>query len=296
MLVAKREPLFHSGAYDGAAAGETDSRAGGPVAGFTRLMVVLQLAGSLLAIPLGLASGYTIYRANFSPQATCQTLRGNILATLDKSVDATTRRMLVGHDVATFENTCAAIDPDAVAAFKRLLTADAKAPAASAAHAVAETRSQDVARKAEPRPAAAAREIAKVASAAAAAPARRDDAWVAAVRQALLTQGSEPALDSEPVKADAVIAAPPVVRPMPLDLRASRQVQTAVAVAPALPPAAPATTARAPAMDHPVPPASIPEISTVAGEALSDGRAGSRLGGWIARIPFVGHIIDGRSR
>ena len=43
----------------------------------------MQIVASLLAVPLGLASGYSIYRANFSPETTCQTLRGNIIGMLD---------------------------------------------------------------------------------------------------------------------------------------------------------------------------------------------------------------------
>ena len=60
---------------------------------------MLQVVGSLLAIPVGLASAYSIYRANFSADTTCQTLRANIVSMLDKSVDAGTRRMLVRRDV-----------------------------------------------------------------------------------------------------------------------------------------------------------------------------------------------------
>ena len=81
----------------------------------------VQIVGSLLAVPLGLASGYSIYRANFSPETTCQALRTNIIGMLDKNVDATTRRMLVRRDIEAFEQNCGAVDPDAHAAFKTLL-------------------------------------------------------------------------------------------------------------------------------------------------------------------------------
>jgi hypothetical protein len=40
---------------------------------------------------------------------------------IDKKIDATARRMLVRHDVETFEKTCGGVDPDAEAAFKTLL-------------------------------------------------------------------------------------------------------------------------------------------------------------------------------
>jgi len=116
-------------------------------AGTGRFMTALQLAGSLFAIPIGLASAYTIYHANFSPDATCQSLRANILATLDKDVDVATRRMLVHRDVAAFESGCGAIDPEAVAAFKRLLVTDKNAAPLIVATPHAERRPQEVARQ-----------------------------------------------------------------------------------------------------------------------------------------------------
>ena len=67
--------------------------------GLVRTMSALQMIGTLLAIPVGIGSGYSIYRANFSAETTCQRLRGNIVSMLDKSVDAHTRHMLVRRDV-----------------------------------------------------------------------------------------------------------------------------------------------------------------------------------------------------
>lgn len=84
----------------------------------------MQIVGSLLAVPLGLASGYSIYRANFAPETTCQQLRGSIISMLDKNVDAATRRMLVRRDIEAFEQNCGGVDPDAHAAFKRLLAVE----------------------------------------------------------------------------------------------------------------------------------------------------------------------------
>ncbi len=105
MLVARRDPPFHAGAHDSAP----------PLPGayphlrpprLTRIVTMMQMLGSLLAVPVGLASAYSIYRANFSPETTCQSLRANIVSMLDKSVDAGTRRMLVRRDVETFEQNC----------------------------------------------------------------------------------------------------------------------------------------------------------------------------------------------
>lgn len=129
MLVAKRDP-FELGAHDRpvphAGAAPTVSR-------FTRTLNVLQLLGALIAVPVGIGSAYSMYQANFSAEATCKSLRVNIVRMLDKNADAGTRHMLVRRDVETFENTCGTVDPDATKAFKALLTANRPAtPAVTA--------------------------------------------------------------------------------------------------------------------------------------------------------------------
>src|SRR5665811_148238 len=104
MLVARRDP-FHPGAHDASSSHGADV-AGGGAPRLARTVSMLQVVGSLLAIPVGLASGYSIYHANFSDETTCQGLRANIVSMIDKSVDAGTRRMLVSRDVERFEQTC----------------------------------------------------------------------------------------------------------------------------------------------------------------------------------------------
>src|SRR5579875_2700589 len=126
MLVATRDPMHSPGTHDGNPR-PTASRA-------TRLVAAMQIAGSVLAIPVGLGSAYSIYRTNFSVDTTCQALRANIISMIDKKIDATTRRMLVRHDVETFEKTCGGVDPDAEAAFKALVAADNKVPPPVAKH------------------------------------------------------------------------------------------------------------------------------------------------------------------
>ena len=189
MLVARRDP-FHPGAHDAA---YTHDAAGGGAPRFARTVSMLQVVGSLLAIPVGLASAYSIYRANFSVETTCQALRANIVSMIDKSVDASTRHMLVRHDVEKFEQSCGAIDPDATAAFKTLLAGDK--PAAPVARHVDAAPKESV-RKAEPHPPAIAKlPVAAPPSVAATAaprdPAVSDAQWVDAVRQALLTHRPE---------------------------------------------------------------------------------------------------------
>ena len=131
MLVARRDPPFHVDAKD--AAPLNPHVYPPPRASRTaRVLTAMQLIGSLLAVPVGIASAYSFYRANFAPETTCQNLRSGIISLLDKSVDASTRRMLVRRDVEEFEKACAAVDPDATAAFKSLLAAEKTAAPAVA--------------------------------------------------------------------------------------------------------------------------------------------------------------------
>jgi len=253
-------------------------------AGTGRFMTALQLAGSLFAIPIGLASAYTIYHANFSPDATCQSLRANILATLDKDVDVATRRMLVHRDVAAFESGCGAIDPEAVAAFKRLLVTDKNAAPLIVATPHAERRPQEVARQNGTRVASAAPERPDAAAS--------DTAWMKAVRQALLT--GTPAHLAHTGAAKRFAATPIADEPRPLDILATSGAKEPAVSASAAAPASPQVKPLAADLDHPVPPGLIPEAST--GVTVADARAGSSLSGWVARIPLVGPMIAGQSR
>src|SRR6478752_5729573 len=121
MLVARRDPIPDDGAQHR------------PQARLTRAVGLLQMTGTLLGIPVALVSAYSVYHSNFSTEAVCQSLRTNIVSVLDKSADASTVRALVRRDVAAFEQNCGAVDPDAVAAFKSLLTAKAAPPPAAKA-------------------------------------------------------------------------------------------------------------------------------------------------------------------
>jgi hypothetical protein len=328
-LTARREPTFdgaaHHSHHDEFTDGATPHGAAKPT-GFLRFASTVQIVGSLLAVPVGLASAYSVYRANFSPETTCQTLRGNIIGMLDKSVDATTRRMLVRRDVEAFEQSCASVDPDAHAAFKRLLAVDMPAvlpvaapvskrdikpdakPAAKVetkAEAKAEPKAESkterkIESKAEARPEAKAeakteaKTEAKAEAKAAATvepkaealatpapvqfePAISDTRWLAAVRQALTKHEPERAVSEE-------LASPsPVLQPAWI-----------VPAAPQLPPPQmiPAVSHETPAnvVDHPVTPEPIPPPPPV--DLQMAGGRGSRLGHWIAQIPFVGRAIE----
>jgi len=225
-------------------------------------------------------------------------------------VDASTRRILVRRDVETFEKTCAAVDPEATAAFKTLLAAEKSPPVAAVAPSpkaqANDFAPKEAVHKAEPKPQA----TPKPAAANTQAPVRRessesDTQWLDAVRQALVTHQPE----SQPVEAPKARPMPqPSARPAQREVEplappatASKATATpAPAVAPALPP--PVAIAPAPAQknvvqtqdpDHPVPPESIPSSETVAAtETKAEESGRSRIGKWISTIPLLGNVVD----
>src|SRR5689334_13101957 len=120
MLTARRDDYPHAASF--APAGPARSLV-------SRFAGGMQLIGSIIGVPLALIGGYSTYHTTFSPEAKCQSLRGNIVSMLDKQADATTLRMLVQRDVASFQRDCGEVDPDAVAAFKNLMVAEHARPA-----------------------------------------------------------------------------------------------------------------------------------------------------------------------
>ncbi len=256
MLVATREPSSHSG-----------TQPAQPTAtGFSRFVSFVQIAGSLLAVPLGLASGYSIYHANFSTEARCQGLRANIVSMLDKSADASTLRMLVRRDVASFEQSCGSVDPEAVAAFKTLLATKkvaapvthagpAKPPARQANAKPVETKHADTKagetkaaeiKRTEAKPTEVRTSATKPVASATVSREISDATWLASVREALVNHHAEPV---KPVESAAPAEAEHALVPVPASSVAPAM---PAAVAPALPaPSAPPVQARA------VPPTSI---------------------------------------
>ena len=293
MLVARRDPPFHAEAHDGVPAVH-DAFTHAQPPRLLRVVTVMQLLGSLFAVPIGLASAYSIYRANFSPETTCQTLRTGIVAMLDKSVDAGARRMLVRGDVLKFEQDCAAVDPDAVAAFKTLLTAEKKTVAAAAVVQHSETPVKEVERKAEPRPQQVVKEapvvkVPAVKAPVAAEPVRHeatvsDAQWLEGVRQAMTVHSEKP--EADVADRPLTLGSPPhplhqtVIHPE-AEAATPALITTPVAPAPAI------ATWSPPDADHPVPPSAIPDPSEVAAKA--DNRP-SRISRWIARVPLLGPV------
>jgi hypothetical protein len=269
---------------------------------------VVQITGTVLGIPVGLGSAYSIYRANFSVETVCQNLRSNILSMVDKKIDATTRRILVRRDVETFEKFCGIIDPDAELAFKRLLAAEKESPASPAGveNALPQEKTANVATpKPDPRPGA--KKSGKNNASSETAPrdrAESDAHWLEAVRVALVHKPAgqhaarKPRENAEQSNASSAQAQGANVNPMapadPWSFGTSPETATqptALSPAPNAPPAPalppPATVAAVPSQpadaNHPVPPASVPETT---------GQSGAHGSTWISYIPFVGQILD----
>lgn len=306
MLVARRDPPFHMDARDTASA---PFHPGAKAPRVVRFVTVVQMIGSLLAVPVGIGSAYTFYRANFSPETTCQSLRSGIIAMLDKGVDAATRRILVRRDIETFEKACATVDPEATAAFKMLLAAEKSVTPVAAAPKVQpnESAAKEPVRKTEPRTQAAPKQAVTNAPAPATQTVHRetvvsDTQWLDAVRQALVThQEHQRPVDS--AKARTLPA--PVVRPAQRETEATAPAVTsspaaALPAAPALPPAIAVIpppvkpeAAQKQNPDHPVPPESIPDSAQAAAdEAKVEEPGRSRIGKWISAIPLLGPVVD----
>lgn len=294
MLVARRDPPFEAGAHDSAYAHLHLPRHS------SRFVSALQIVGTLVGIPVGLASIYSVYHSSFTTEARCETLRANIVGLLDKNADPTTLRMLVGRDVTAFETKCGAVDPDAVKAFKHLLTmqrppfppppplhpaqaaheptnepvkrtAEAVRPAPAAPKAAVETPNPARAevKAPEPKPPAPKPAGLKASEAKATPSPASDENWVASVRDALThAPAHDGAAEAAPAAASVPDAPPRVLGKLPVPgatpVAVTPPTSLAAPVAPALPEPVPvaAAPAPAPAADHPVPPGAIPDAQT----------------------------------
>lgn len=321
MLVARREPPFHADPHSPEPVNPNVYPAA-KASKLARFVAAIQLIGSLLAVPIGIASAYSFYRANFSPETTCQNLRSGIVAMLDKSVDAATRRILVRRDVEAFEKTCGTVDPDATAAFKTLLNdekvsraaAIAPAPTAPKVQRV-ETLPKEPVRKVEPRQQTVAKQPAASAATVEAErprsdPAVSDTQWLDAVRQALVTHKQEiprpeiaktpPVIEptAKPTPHEAALPTPAGAPSTSVVTPAAPAMAPVTSVAPALPapisiaPPPPAQQADA---DHPVPPGAIPDSVPPpdrADAAKPDEHGHSRVRKWISEIPLLGSVVE----
>ena len=83
-----------------------------------RVVTAFQLIGAALGIPAAAAGTYSAYQNYFSSEVTCQTLRANILSTMERRIAADAKRTLLRKDMAEFDKSCSDADPDARAVFQ----------------------------------------------------------------------------------------------------------------------------------------------------------------------------------
>jgi len=118
-----------------------------------RSVTVVQLLGAALGIPAAVAGSYSAYQTYFSNDAVCDRLRTTILATMERKLPLEAKQALLRKDVADFDQTCGARDPDARAVFQAAMqerpatpkprvhvaTADGQLPSAAASPAAQPT-------------------------------------------------------------------------------------------------------------------------------------------------------------
>ena len=86
------------------------------------LVRLLQMTGAALAIPAAAAGTFAAYQSYFSSDVTCQKLRNNIIAIMERNVAPETKRSLLKKDVTEFDKLCGEGDPDARAIFQTAIT------------------------------------------------------------------------------------------------------------------------------------------------------------------------------
>src|SRR5437660_3414639 len=67
------------------------------------LVRLLQMTGAALAIPAAAAGTFAAYQSYFSSDVTCQKLRSNIVAIMERHVAPETKRSLLKKDVTEFD-------------------------------------------------------------------------------------------------------------------------------------------------------------------------------------------------
>src|SRR3984893_17953056 len=106
-----------------------------------RVVTTLQVVGAALGIPAAAAGSYSAYQKSFSSEATCQRLRTNILATMERRIAADTKRALLRKDITEFDKACGDGDPDARTVFLAALQEMEPHAASPAAGALAQADS-----------------------------------------------------------------------------------------------------------------------------------------------------------
>ena len=75
------------------------------------LVKLLQMTGAALAIPAAAAGTFAAYQSYFSSDVTCQKLRNDIVAIMERNVAPETKRSLLKKDVTEFDKLAARAIP-----------------------------------------------------------------------------------------------------------------------------------------------------------------------------------------
>ena len=67
---------------------------------------LLQMTGAAFAIPAAAAGTFAAYQSYFSAEVTCQKLRNNVVAIMERNVAPETKRSLLKKDVTEFDKLC----------------------------------------------------------------------------------------------------------------------------------------------------------------------------------------------
>lgn len=101
------------------------------------LVRLLQMTGAALAIPAAAAGTFAAYQSYFSSDVTCQKLRNNVIAIMERNIAPEIKRSLLKKDATEFDKLCGEGDPDARAIFQAAVGEhpDDAPTAAASAHA-----------------------------------------------------------------------------------------------------------------------------------------------------------------
>src|SRR5262249_29655717 len=114
------------------------------------LVRLLQMTGAALAIPAAAAGTFAAHQSYFSSDVTCQKLRSNVIAIMERNIAPETKRSLIKKDATEFDKLCGEGDPDARAIFQAAMSEHpgdaAHSPtAAASAHADSSPQRQQTA-------------------------------------------------------------------------------------------------------------------------------------------------------
>src|SRR5215470_16610935 len=81
---------------------------------------MLQITGAALGVPAAAVGTFAAYQSYFSIDVTCQKLRNDIIAIMERNIAPETKRSLLKKDVMECDKLCGEADPEARAIFQSI--------------------------------------------------------------------------------------------------------------------------------------------------------------------------------